>query len=235
MKTSKIRRAYHHGDLKNALIQAALAHIARDGARALSLREVARSAGVSHTASYRHFRSKESLLAAIAEQGFHRLSDMMRVAMQQHSNDPLAMLRASGVAYVEFGVRYPDHLQVMFSGLIGRHDDYPELKNAGEEAYELLASSVRSAMQAGLASGPSEHIVSLASWALVHGLAMLIAGGQVARDSKETFSAAAVAFQVTGLLQQGIAMVPAQGARKSTLPVSRKRRTRSHGRRAASP
>ena len=79
------------------------------------------------------------------------------------------------MAYVEFGVRYPDHLQIMFSGLVGRHDDYPELKNAGQEAYELLASSVRAAMQAGLVSGPSEDIVSLTSWALVHGLALLIA------------------------------------------------------------
>jgi AcrR family transcriptional regulator len=223
MKTSNMKRTYHHGDLKNALIEAALAHIARDGARALSLREVARTAGVSHTASYRHFRSKESLLAAIAEQGFRRLGDMMRVAMQQHSNDPLAMLRASGVAYVEFGVRYPDHLQIMFSGLIGRHDDYPELKSAGHEAYELLATSVRLAMQAGQVSGPSEHIVSLASWAQVHGLALLIAGGQVDRDSKENFSAADLAFQVTGLLQQGIATAPTQVARKSTAPVKRRR------------
>src|ERR1700738_4623556 len=115
MKTSN-KPTYHHGDLKNALIDAAMAHIARDGARALSLRQVARSAGVSHTASYRHFRSKESLLAAIAEQGFHRLSDMMRVAIQQHSDDPLAMLRASGVAYVEFCVCYPDHPHITFSG-----------------------------------------------------------------------------------------------------------------------
>jgi AcrR family transcriptional regulator len=233
MKTSNMKRTYHHGDLKNALIEAALAHIARDGARALSLREVARSAGVSHTASYRHFRSKESLLAAIAEQGFHRLSDMMRVAIQQHSNDPLAMLRASGVAYVEFGVRYPDHLQIMFSGLVGRHDDYPELKNAGQEAYELLASSVRAAMQGGLVSGPSERIVSLASWAQVHGLALLIAGGQIDRDSKESLSAAELAFQVTGLLQQGIAMVPTRVARKSTSPGTRKRRTRSNTSRAS--
>ena len=233
MKTSNMKRTYHHGDLKNALIEAALAHIARDGARALSLREVARSAGVSHTASYRHFRSKESLLAAIAEQGFHRLSDMMRVAIQQHSNDPPAMLRASGVAYVEFGVRYPDHLQIMFSGLIGRHDDYPELKTAGQEAYELLASSVRAAMQAGLVRGPSEDIVSLTAWALVHGLALLIAGGQVDRDSKESFSAADLAFQVTGLLQQGIAMVPTRGARKSTPSANRKRSTRSYSGRAS--
>jgi len=227
MKTANTKRTYHHGDLKNALIEAALAHIARDGARALSLREVARSAGVSHTASYRHFGSKESLLAAIAEQGFHRLADMMRAAMQQHANEPLAMLRASGVAYVEFGVRYPDHLQVMFGGLIGSHDDYPGLKKAGQEAYELLASSVRSAMQGGLVSGPSEHIVSLASWALVHGLALLIAGGQIDRHSTEPFSAADLAFQVAGLLQQGIATVPGRAVRKSTPAADRKRRARA--------
>src|SRR5262245_45231593 len=115
MSTTK-KRAYHHGDLRKVLIETALAHIARDGARALSLREVARSAGVSHTASYRHFPAKESLLAAIAEQGFRRLSDAMRAAIVGHA-DPATALQASGIAYVEFGVHYPEHLQVMFGGL----------------------------------------------------------------------------------------------------------------------
>ena len=73
-----------------------------------------------------------------------------------------------------------------------------------------------------------ERIVSLAAWAQVHGLALLIAGGQVDRDSKESFSAADLAFQVTGLLQQGIAMVPTRVARKSAPPANRKRRTRSY-------
>jgi AcrR family transcriptional regulator len=122
------RRSYHHGDLRNALIGQALAQIASEGARALCLREVARRAGVSHTASYRHFPNKECLLAAIAEQGFAMLSDAMGAALRAHPDDPLAALQASGVAYVEFGVQYPDHLQIMFGGLIANHDDYPALK-----------------------------------------------------------------------------------------------------------
>src|SRR5256885_14536758 len=97
------RDTYHHGDLRNALIDVALTQIAVEGARALSLREVARAAGVSHTASYRHFPNKESLLAAIAEQGFVMLGDAVGAAVQAHPDDPLAALQASGVAYVEFG------------------------------------------------------------------------------------------------------------------------------------
>src|SRR5580700_11226420 len=120
-------RAYHHGDLKNALVVAALELIAAKGARALSLREVARSIGVSHASTYRHFPNKESVLATIAEQGFEKLTRAMEAAARPHAGDPLEMLQATGVAYVDFGVAHPHHLQVMFGDLITHHEIYPAL------------------------------------------------------------------------------------------------------------
>jgi len=199
------RATYHHGDLRNALIDAALAQIAVSGARALSLREVARAAGVSHTASYRHFPSKESLLAAIAEQGFVMLGDAVGSAVQAHPDDPLAALQASGIAYVEFGVQYPHHLQIMFGGLIGNHADHAGLKQAAEGAYERLREAVRSAQDSGDLRSGDERIIALASWAQVHGLALLIAGGQIADDNGAAPPAHHLAKEVTRLLQQGLA------------------------------
>jgi AcrR family transcriptional regulator len=226
MKTPRPKRAYHHGDLKNALVDAALVHIARDGARALSLREVARSAGVSHTASYRHFPSKESLLAAIAEEGFRRLSDGMRTAVRGLADDPAAALRASGVAYVEFGVHYPDHLQVMFGGLVARAEDYPALLATSKEAYELLVAIVRDGLRVGRLHGPDERSVALAAWALVHGLAVLIAGGQVPAEGAQLPAPRELASAVTALLHQGIATaaLPAKTARKGAAGRARRRR-----------
>jgi AcrR family transcriptional regulator len=202
---ARAKRGYHHGDLKHALIEAALAHIKREGARGISLREVARGAGVSHTASYRHFPSKESLLAAIAEQGFGLLNEKMRAAMEPHADDPLASWRACGVAYVEFGVQYPEHLQVMFGGHIANAERYPTLQQAGHACFELLASSVRAALAAGLMGGASERVIAYASWAIVHGLAQLIAGYQIRHEPEEPMTPTQLAELVTGLLQTGVA------------------------------
>jgi AcrR family transcriptional regulator len=198
-------RGYHHGDLRNALLEAALAQIAVQGAGALSLREVARRAGVSHTASYRHFPSKESLLAAIAEQGFLMLGDAIGTAVQAHPDDPLAALQASGVAYVEFGVQYPHHLQVMFGGLIGRQADHPGLQQAAEGTYERLREAVRNAQRSGDVRGGDDRVIALASWAQVHGLALLIAGGQIADDAGNPPPARHLAIEVIRLLQAGLA------------------------------
>jgi AcrR family transcriptional regulator len=213
MRPGPARRTYHHGDLKNALLDTALEQIARNGVRALSLRDVARRAGVSHTASYRHFPSKESLLAAIAEQGFRRLGESMRIAMLAHADDSVAALQATGVAYVEFGVAYPDHLQIMVGGHIAHEANYPALVAASKEAYELLTSIVREGLRSGELRGSDERSITLAAWALVHGLAQLIAGGRLHAKDKRLPATRELALAVTTLLHQGI--VEPRGARQT--------------------
>src|SRR5689334_1657694 len=94
--------AYHHGDLRNALIQAGLKILAKEGAQALTLREVARRANVSHAAPYRHFASKEALLAAIAEEGFNEFAARLQVVAQNNTSDPRAQLYEATRAYVQF-------------------------------------------------------------------------------------------------------------------------------------
>src|ERR1700739_1730974 len=108
-----MRPPYHHGNLRETLLRGAVRVIAEVGPAAFTLREVARRAGVSHNAPYRHFRDKDALLAAVAAQGFKELTQAMQEAGARHSN-PLAKLKQSGVAYVSFAVRRPEHFTVMF-------------------------------------------------------------------------------------------------------------------------
>ena len=104
---------YHHGNLRETLLQGAVRVIAEVGPAAFTLREVARRAGVSHNAPYRHFRDKDALLAAVAAQGFRELTHAMREAGERQSK-PLDKLKQSGMAYVAFAVRRPEHFTVMF-------------------------------------------------------------------------------------------------------------------------
>src|SRR5579871_2133171 len=116
-------RPYHHGNLKQALLGAALELIAETGPRGFTLREAARRAGVSHNAPYRHFRDRDELLAAVATEGFDRLTKAMAGAARKVR--PLDRLRRSGIAYVDFALRWPQHFAVMFDAPWTRLD-YPE-------------------------------------------------------------------------------------------------------------
>ena len=221
MKTGRpAGRDYHHGNLKNALIEAAISQIANHGARALSLRELSRSIGVSHASTYRHFPNKESVLATIAEQGFEKLTRAMEAAARPHAGDPLEMLQATGVAYVEFGVTYPHHLQVMFGDLITHHENYPALFESSKKAYEVLVSVVREGQQTGRIGAQNERLVTLAAWAQVHGLAMLIASGQIRPEGAERIEHKSLAASVIALLRDGLS-VKAAGGRKRATPGSR--------------
>jgi AcrR family transcriptional regulator len=113
------RKPYHHGNLREALLKAAIRLIAEVGPAAFTLREVARRAGVSHNAPYRHFRDKDDLLAAVAAQGFRELTQAMLDAAARQS-DTLQRLKHSGLAYVTFALRRPEHFTVMFDAPISK-------------------------------------------------------------------------------------------------------------------
>src|ERR1700678_4666625 len=106
-------RAYHHGDLRRALVQASLAIVGEEQDWTFSLREVARRAGVSHNAPYNHFADKRERLVAVASMGFERLRERMLLAIAGVKNPKTALVR-SGVAYVEFGLQNPAHYRLMF-------------------------------------------------------------------------------------------------------------------------
>ncbi|MEU5938382.1 TetR/AcrR family transcriptional regulator [Micromonospora sp. NPDC047548] len=155
-------RAYHHGDLRRALLDAAVEAMAESGPAALSLRDLARRAGVSHAAPAHHFGDKAGLLTALAAQGFDLLTDALRGA-----GDDLA---ETGVAYVGFAVRHRAHFEVMFRPDLYRADD-AEVTAARTRAGEVLRTGVARH------TGRSPEVDSLAAWSIVHGFATLWLAG----------------------------------------------------------
>ena len=161
---------YHHGDLPNALRCAAAEVIEEKGIGHFSLREVARRAGVSHAAPAHHFGDTTGLLTSLAIQGFDKLAEVVTAAAEG-IDDPEARLVAIGRGYVETGMRYPAHCQVMFRADLVHCDD-PAYQAAGERAYELLADAIRAVAAA---DNPDLDIDDAAElcWSAMQGLLVL--------------------------------------------------------------
>jgi len=162
---------YHHGALRPALLDAADVLLDEGGTGAVSLREAARRAGVSPTAAYRHFDSKEALLAAVAARGFHDFAAALDEAAHL-SNDPLS---ARGVAYVHFALTRPGRFRLMFGPAIRDKSRHPDLLQAAENAFGRFAQFVA----ASGAGDRNPREAAVAAWALVHGLAQLAIDGML--------------------------------------------------------
>ena len=154
-------RAYHHGDLRNALLDAARTILEEESLSALSLRAVARKAGVSHAAPYRHFPNHKALLVELAAEGFVELRDEIKssVVATDSESDRITKI---GAAYMRFVARRPALASLMFGPQLPNSDAFPEL-GAGADA---VGSEIGTALH--------DAALGLAVWAAVHGLAMLI-------------------------------------------------------------
>jgi AcrR family transcriptional regulator len=158
-------RPYHHGDLRRALLEAAVEAIAEVGPAAVSLRDLARRAGVSHAAPAYHFGDKAGLLTAVATDGFRRLAATLGEAYEATGS-----FLEVGVAYVRFAVTHRAHFEVMFRPELYRPDD-PELIQARDAARALLYPAAAEA--ANNPDGVGDVRAAVAAWSLVHGLASL--------------------------------------------------------------
>src|SRR6185295_3401218 len=165
---------YHHGDLRRALLDATQKLVARDGAAAVTLREVARLAGVSHNAPYRHFESLSALLAAVAAEGFEAFGARLLAAVENAK--PAQRKKALGQAYLGFALDNPRLYLLMFGPVLDR-SEHPELKTAADAAFAVLTGET--ARTAG--KGGSGHTEAIGAWAFVHGLAHLIIDKQIKR------------------------------------------------------
>lgn len=200
-------RAYHHGDLRTALIEAARTLLAEGGADALTLRGVARLAGVSQTAPYRHFASHHELIAAVAEEGFRRLhAEMLRAASESTGRLGLQQL---AVAYVRFALKRPAEYRIMF----GRDPEGLARTKAGDSLAEasgalmsLLRGGIEQLQQAGAVRSGDPGAMALAAWALVHGLAMLILDGQ--RPATPSSAVEKMVRDATSLMMFGMSAPP---------------------------
>jgi len=197
------KKAYHHGNLRPALIKAGLRAIADEGPDGFTLRDVARRVGVSPPAVYRHFRDKEDLLVAIAGECAERLAAMMIEAVADAPADPLERFRATGIAYVRFAVRHPEHFRAL--GVPGLLERTPPEQRFGEKQWHDTERAVLAEAQAAgkLAGLPLDEIL-LAAQALMHGLAHMIIEGRFGDvdDAKATELAIAVSRAI------GVGFVP---------------------------
>ena len=130
-------QSYHHGDLRNALIQAGLELLSEGGAQKLDLRKVARAAGVSHAAPYRHFRDRDELMAEVAQRGFERFAGALAVAWDDGRPDAMSAFTRVGRAYLAFARSEPAYYTAMFEAGIPL-DRHPELLSASERAFAVL-------------------------------------------------------------------------------------------------
>lgn len=166
--TRRGRRGYHHGDLRAAIQRAGARLLEHQGRAALSLREAARRAGVSHNAPYRHFADRESLLAAIAADGFEALGGALQGAARRGG------LRAMGEAYVRFAMAQPQRFRLMFGGEL-RAAKHAALRQSATRLYARLATTLETQLP-----GEAGRYASLAAWSLVHGLTHLLLDERVA-------------------------------------------------------
>ena len=195
----KTDRPYHHGNLKQALLNAALALISEVGPQAFTLREVARRAGVSHNAPYRHFHDKDELLAIVAVQGFERLTAAMKRAAA-HGSTAAERFRLCGRGYVSFALRWPQHFLVMFD-LPSSRDKYPEHAKAGDEAFATLLALIVACQEAGVLSKGNPEPLALMTWSMVHGIAKLAASRRLPfhKDGILDFADAASRVMTAGM------------------------------------
>jgi AcrR family transcriptional regulator len=172
-------KSYHHGDLRNALIQAGLDLLAEGGVQELDLRKVARRAGVSHAAPYRHFADKQALIAAINEEGFHMLAERIRSTLREVSDEPVEQLLGVALAYVRFAKENPWLMREMFSGLTIERETFESLHEASKSVYRLYAEVIRRGQEKGKIVDGDPTALAGVLWSVLHGLAMLIIENQM--------------------------------------------------------
>lgn len=178
------RARYHHGDLRNALLDASLALVAEHGVEAFSLREAAREVGVSPAAAYRHFEDKDALLVALALDGFGKLAQGMERALSRVRGEPgskayaVASMFAVGLAYVEFAVAHPAHFRVMF-GPWCHQEGKPPAPPGERDAYQILVATLDGLVASGAIPAQGRAGAEIAAWAGVHGLASLLVEGSL--------------------------------------------------------
>ena len=200
-------RPYHHGDLRNALIQAGLELLEEGNAQEIDLRKVARRAGVSHAAPYRHFADKQALIAAICEDGFRLLAQQIRESLQKQPDEPFEQLLGIAHAYVHFAQDHPWLMREMFSGLTIEREKYESLHKVSKDVYRLYAAVIERGQEQGkLATGKPAALAAVL-WSALHGLAMLLIEKQMSPyadgpGGTELFTRFTIEVLYNGLVQR---------------------------------
>ena len=170
----------------------------------LTLREVARVAGVSHQAPYRHFADRASLVAAVAESGFSALHERLASAVARAAKDPDAVLEGLVVEYVRFAIEHRTLFRVMFSEEVRDKSPYPSLQLRADDNLALLTEAVQAAQRAKRVRPGDVLDYAAAAWALAHGLAAFLVDGQLRRRGFDVRGADAIARRLLTVLREGL-------------------------------
>jgi AcrR family transcriptional regulator len=185
-------KKYHHGDLKNALIEAGAEILSKEGVNGLSLRKVASRAGVSHAAPYAHFPDKQTLIAAISTEGYRMLYDRLDTAVQHYQDEPLRQLVEAAWVYIGFAISDPAHFKVTFSGVIEKEKEYPAFVEMSKKTFDLVVRIIEACQAAGvLKPGPAD-VLAVSVWSLVHGIASLLIEDQISHTVLDRISVRAL-------------------------------------------
>jgi AcrR family transcriptional regulator len=190
------KTSYHHGDLRNALLDATLQLVAQYGPQGFTLRQAAKAAGVTPGATYHHFEDKEALIAAVAENGFKLLLEELRAAAERPAASPRDRSRNVGLAYVRFAMKHPTRFRVM----VGFGVPHDAAGPGGKAAFKF----VREVLIDGLKNGTDDEVSDaevVGWWSVVHGLSFLAIDGHFGPAGKSQDRAEAWVLQVIAALE----------------------------------
>jgi len=169
-----LNKNYHHGDLRNQLIEKGLILLSTEGIAAFSLRKVAKLCEVSHTAPYRHFQNKDELIQAIAREGFIKFHSTLKKASEEFPNDPRRQFERLGELYLYFAIENPDYMRILFSNTLHSSAFQNSMNEFSEFGFEQLRSCIRQCMKLPSFRFKNEKVATLTAWSYVHGLSILI-------------------------------------------------------------
>lgn len=201
---SKADRSYHHGDLRRTLVEVALRQLEHADPAQLSLRGIAREAGVSRAAPYHHFTDREALLAAVAAHGFRALREAMIERLEAAEGTPLHRMQEMGVAYVVFAYRHPQLYRLMFGGELRNRERHAELQRESAETYAALGAAMEDSVSPASEQPGEAGALALSAWALVHGLAMLLVDQRVGEPVMSDAQVELLARRTTAVLGRGV-------------------------------
>lgn len=172
-KVKKPEGAYHHGNLAETLKSLALKRLEESNESDFTIREIARDAGVSHAAAYRHFQSRRDLLAEISKDGFLKITESFSEAEAISSEDPFDRLHQIGLAYISFCMNNPGYYRAMWHTDLGPISDLQELQEVGKNSFLKLWDTIERCKSA-KGSDFEVRDMATASWSVVHGFSVLI-------------------------------------------------------------
>ena len=198
---------YHHGDLRSALLDAALEIINELGPQQLTIREAARRAGVSHTAPYRHFADKNQMIVAVLEQGFDLLKQTMQAKKAAAEKDPIYQFAASGMAYIDFALQHPAYYRVMYSGDLLSSSGQGSLQHTSSDTFKELVEDMKTCQQLNILKPGIPELQALSILSTVHGFVTLVNDNRVNALLGDNFQLDEIRDAVMAAIFEGIGAV----------------------------